>query len=189
MPRISFGELHRRFFETLESAQVPYFAYGGVAVALWGNPRETQDVDAVVVTPDAECPRIVDALTASGFAAANRARDLFPIDGWTRLELGGRHADVALGRTPFDRIALDRRVRATIHAVPVWIASAEDLLLYKLIAFRYKDLADAESIVIRQGTGLDRPYLAQWANQIAAHTGRFEVPGKLAEILRKAGGD
>ena len=44
-----------KFFGTLESNSIAYLAYGGVAVGVWGDPRETQDVDAVVAIDESDC--------------------------------------------------------------------------------------------------------------------------------------
>jgi len=107
--RISFQELFRRFYGGFESLKIPYFAYGGVAVAVWGNPRETQDVDAVVAVADEAVPSLVKVLQSGGFSCESEAAKTFPIDGWLRLNLQGRHADISLGRTPFDRSAVARR--------------------------------------------------------------------------------
>lgn len=185
MARVGFEELFRRFYGALESVPVAYFAYGGVAVGVWGDPRETQDVDAVVVIGEQETSVVLDALARAGFECPANHRRLFPVDGWARLEFRGRYGDLALGRTAFDESAFARRRRATIYGLPIWVASAEDLVLYKLVAYRYKDLADAEAVLTRQKSALDLPYLRHWAGEIAAHTGKFEVPARLEEMLGK----
>ncbi|MBI4612223.1 MAG: hypothetical protein HY720_01300 [Planctomycetes bacterium] len=187
MSRASFRELFERFFGALEAARVEYFAYGGVAVALWADPRETQDVDVVVSIGDQDCSSILDTMRASNFDHSTTDASLFPIDGFIRLSHRGRHADLALGRTPFDRCAFERRGRATLLGREIWVASAEDLLLYKLVAYRFKDLADARAVVVRQGGKLDLEYLRRWSLEIAVRTRKFEVPQKLEELLAAAG--
>lgn len=58
-------------------------------------------------------------------------------------------------------------------------------MLYNLIAHRYKDLADAQSVLRRQRGKLDQSYLRRWAGEIAANTGKFEVPQRLEKLLRR----
>ncbi|MBI5366666.1 MAG: hypothetical protein HZA54_06490 [Planctomycetes bacterium] len=187
MERVAFRELFLRFFTLLETLEVGYFAYGGIAVGVWGDPRETQDVDAVVLAELDDTGRLLRDLTGHGFELPAGSAATFPIDGWVRATLPGRYADLALGRSPFDRSAMKRRVRITLFALPIWVVSAEDLVLYKLIAHRRKDLPDAESVLRRQGVRLDLEYLRSWADEIAAQTGKFEVPGKLRELLEEVG--
>ena len=185
MSDATFAELFRTFYGLLESREVEYFAYGGVVVAVWGSPRETVDVDAVACVADDDIGDLLRALTAAGFTYPDEGRDTFPIDGWLRATLRGRHAVITLGRTPFDESALTRRRRVKLFGTEVWVASAEDLILYKLVAHRFKDLGDAETVLVRQRGKLDLPYLHKWAEEIARGTERFEVPGKLEELIRR----
>jgi hypothetical protein len=71
----------------------------------------------------------------------------------------------------------------------VWVVSAEDLILYKLVAYRYKDLGDAEAVLVRRRGQLDLDYLRTWANEIGVHTKKFEVPQKLQELIERASAD
>lgn len=184
MARAAFRDLFRTFYACLESLNTSYLAYGGVAVAVWADPRETQDVDAVVAVADEDRDRWLSALQSAGFLAPPEEIRTFAIDGWLRLAHEGRHADVTLGRTPFDRSALERRRRVTLFDLPIWVASPEDLILYKIVAYRYKDLADAEAIVLRQGAKLDLDYMRKWASEIAGRTQKFEVPQTIEKLLR-----
>jgi len=179
----SFEQLFRRFFGVLESSGIDYFAFGGVAVAVWGTPRETIDVDTVVCVAEDDIRGLLDELAQHGFAYAAGDETTFPIDGWLRLDLQGRHADMTLGRTPFDESALHRRTRVTLFGTEVWMVSPEDLVLYKLVAHRYKDLGDVEAVLTRRAPELDLAYPRHWAREIAEGTGRCEVPGRLEELL------
>jgi hypothetical protein len=181
----SFADLFRTFYGLLESLQVEYFAYGGVVVSVWGAPRETVDVDAVVCVTDDALDDLLPALARAGFTFPEDARRTFPIDGWLRAGFRGRHADISLGRTPFDESALTRRCRVQLFGTETWVASAEDLILYKLVAHRYKDLGDAETVLLRSRGQLDFNYLRRWADEIARGTGKFEVPRKLEELIQK----
>jgi len=185
MPDATFAELFRAFYGMLESLEIEYFAYGGVVVAVWGAPRETVDVDAVVCVTEADIENLLPALARAGFSYPDEAQHTFPIDGWLRARFRGRHADIALGRTPFDESALVRRHRVELFGTKIWVASAEDLILYKLVAHRYKDLGDAETILGRRRGQLDLAYLRKWADEIARGTGKFEVPGKLEDLISR----
>lgn len=181
--RIPLAELVDRVLVVVERTSSSYLVYGGIAVSAWANPRATQDADIVVQTPETECQALLADLRVAGFGLEANSETTFPLDGWTRVYLGGRHADLALGDTPFDRSALARRVPIRVLGRELYIAAAEDLVLYKLIAYRLKDLADVESILVRQRGKLDLVYLRHWADEVARATGKFEVPQKLEEML------
>jgi hypothetical protein len=153
--------------DTADSGPFPYLLYGGMAVALWGEPRYTEDVDIVLFVVERESHRFLRAAAKQGFAVdEDLAIQQLQVSGWARLPLGKAsspwHLDLTLGDTPFDRSALARRVQVTMAGRHVWAATAEDLVLYKLIAFRDKDRLDIESVVRRQER-LDEAYLRKWA--------------------------
>lgn len=183
--RIPLKELVDRVLTVVDGASQSYLVYGGIAVSAWANPRATQDADIVVQIRETECQTLLAAFRDAGFRLEANSETTFPLDGWTRVYLGGRHADLALGDTPFDRSALSRRVFVHVLDRTLCIAAAEDLILYKLIAYRLKDLADVESILVRQRGKLDLVYLRHWADEVARATGKFEVPQKLEEMLER----
>jgi hypothetical protein len=75
---------------------------------------------------------------------------------------------------PFDREMLRRRVQATLFGEPAWIATAEDVILHKLIWNRIspsdRQLGDAAGVVAVQAGALDESHLKQWAQELKVTT-------------------
>ncbi len=187
MSTISLKELFRQAIDVVEKAGIRYLVYGGVALSAWGDVITTQDIDLVVHVNEDEARVLLDAFRKAGFSVPDNAAELFLIDTWTRVSQGGRDVDIALGISVFDKQALSRGVVVRLYDRSVPIVSAEDLILYKLTAYRRKDLAHIEDIIIRQGTKLDLVYLRTWAKHIAEGTGKFEVPQTLERMLEEQG--
>jgi len=150
--------------DTADAGPFDYLLYGGMAVAFWGEPRYTEDVDFV---HERDSHKFLRTAAKHGFAVdEDLAIQQLQVSGWARLPFGDRkspwHLDLTLGDSPFDKSALKRRKKVKVVGRAVWTASAEDLLLYKLIAGRDRDTMDAKSIVRRQTT-LDTVYLKKWA--------------------------
>jgi hypothetical protein len=184
---LALAEVFNKAISVLEHEQIPYFVYGGIAVAAWGEPAETKDVDVVIQLAESAAPRFFAALGDAGFQVATTRPELFFIDTWTTASLGGRDLDIALGGTEFDAIALQRSVRLQVFGTEASLITAEDLILYKLVAHRRKDLAHVEDILRRQRGRLDLAHLRRWANRIAEATGRFEVPATFERMLLEIG--
>ena len=187
MTPISLGDLFRRAIDVLNQERIPYFVYGDIAVPAWGQVVLAEEADIVVRVQEADVARILGAFRRAGFFVPEKADTLFFIDTWMVASLGGRDVDLALGATEFDTQALQRAVRVRLYDRDVPIATAEDLILYKLVAFRRKDLAHIEDILIRQTGKLDLVYLRDWARRIAEATGKFEVPATLEKMLAEQG--
>jgi hypothetical protein len=187
LSRIRLDEIFRRAIDVVEAEGTRYLVYGGIALPFWGRVTATDDVDLVVQVADPGVEKLFQAFRGAGFYVPPAADNLFLVDTWTVASMGGRDVDLALGATEFDEEALRRAVRVRVFAREAPIATAEDLILYKLVAHRRRDLGHIEDIITRQGRKLDLAYLRKWSERIAESTRRFEVPGVLDRMLSEQG--
>ncbi len=63
----------------------------------------------------------------------------------------------------------------TVEGQPVSLVTAEDLILFKLIASRPRDLIEVQDVLFTQGD-LDEAYMLRWAQELG-------VAEKLEEVL------
>ena len=143
--------------ECLERADIPACVIGGLAVQRWGEPRATQDVDLTALAPFGEESRTLDVLLSAFEARVPDARAFAERYRVLRLRSDeGVGIDVSLAALPFELEVLARAVDWQVEpGVSLRICTAEDLLVYKLIAARARDLADIEGIVRAQHRWLD----------------------------------
>lgn len=131
----------------LEHADIEYALVGGLAVAVWGAPRATQDIDLLVR------PESVDAVVAVVEPLGFRFRAL-PItfrDGM-QLQRVSKIEDGAL--LTIDLILVDAnlepawasRVQLDLDGVPIWVISRAALIQMKVAAGRPQDAADIEKL-------------------------------------------
>lgn len=142
----------------LRELDVPAMVIGGIAVIARGVPRQTVDIDAavwaegldldhlvdVLARHDLE-PRIADALT---FARQRQVLLLRHRPSATPLE-------ISLAWLPFERAALERAESFDFGGVRIPIAQAEDLVIYKAVAWRERDRSDIERLLLRYGHQVD----------------------------------
>ena len=152
--------------DTIDAGGFDYLLYGGLAAALWGEPRYTEDVDFVLFVAERHAHKFLREAAKHGFAVEeDLAIQQIQVSGWARLPFGDRkspwHLDLTLGDSPFDKSALERRKAVTLFDREVWVASPEDLLVYKLVSWRDRDVMDVHAIVKRQ-KHLDLAYLKKW---------------------------
>ena len=80
----------------------------------------------------------------------------------------GVKIDVALAAFPFEIEAIERATPWTLgESVALRSCSAEDLVVYKLVAGRPQDLVDVEGIVRRQEDRLDVDRIRRWGLEFA----------------------
>lgn len=153
--------------DTADAGSFEYILYGGLAAALWGEPRYTEDVDLVLFLPERQAVRFLREASRHGFFVdESLAIQQIQVSGWARLPLGDKnspwHLDLTLGDSPFDKSALSRRQPVVLFERPAWVASPEDLIIYKLVSDRDRDVMDIRAIAKRR-KDLDAAYLRKWA--------------------------
>lgn len=157
---------------------------GGLAVLRWGEPRETIDVDATLLTGLGHEESFIQRLLlrfeprvpdAAAFARSRRVLLL--------RANSGVGLDIALGGLPFEEMVVDRSSLFTFPPdVPLRTCSAEDLIVLKAFAAREKDWIDVEGVIIRQAGGLDWHYVQ---SQLAPLVELKEEPEILDELERR----
>ncbi len=81
----------------------------------------------------------------------------------------GVRVDCLLADTEFDREAVRRRVQMEVaEGVSAYVCTAEDLVIYKLISTRGRDMDDARSVIGKQRGFLDRDSVLDWLRQFEA---------------------
>ena len=115
-----------RLVDCLERADIPWCAIGGVAVNHWAaEPMVTQDVDFVVATEAIE--RATEILTGAGFRAEKFK--------WSINFKGHSKVSLQLSTEDFYRDFPSRAVAADVHGILLRVASLEDTLRGKILAW------------------------------------------------------
>jgi hypothetical protein len=153
--------------ERLESAGISSILIGGLAVAVWGEPRGTRDIDFKVLLGREEAQKLLDAL--GNHFVPLRPNPLRALQGngivFVQDQLGTR-IDLALADTSFDETAIARgRLIELQPGQTGRVCSAEDLIVYKLLSLRPRDNDDALSIIKRQQDALDDAYILRWLKE------------------------
>jgi hypothetical protein len=148
--------------EALESAGFDYAIGGALALAHWGVPRATVDVDVGVSAEPLQLPHLFDVLKGAGCELDVGRATAAAMNGDFGCRLLGVRVDVFLPVLPLARQVIERRVRVPFGAGQAWIVSAEDAALLKLLFGRTKDYADLERLFAVQGVALDFSYVDRW---------------------------
>lgn len=135
----------------LEASGAPWMIIGGIAVITRGVRRLTTDIDAVV-RGDAVTARALLAALAKARIQPRIPRALAFADKnlvlLLRHEPTGVDLDVSLGWSAFEHEALDARTSAEFAGVRAYMATPDDLVVFKAVAARPRDLEDAEALLL-----------------------------------------
>ena len=184
----SLGVVFRDVVGCLEQRRIPYLVIGGIAQAVIGEPRLTQDVDCIVFVPPADANTVLDAFQQAGFAV-DTASAMAQIEttGTFAVTRDRWRVDCILASTDFEQSALQRRQRLRLYDVEANLPTPEDLVLLKLVPGRDKDLLDIKTILLRHHATLDVAYLTHWARRLADEAEDARMRRTLQQLLRDVG--
>ena len=138
----------KEFAALLNSNGVEYLVVGGYALAAYGHPRYTGDLDFWIGTQVANADRVLTALSQFGFASlAIRREDLTTPN--QVIQLGYPPARIDL-LTSIDGVdfaeCYSRRMTALVDGVMIGFISLDDFKINKKAVGRHQDLADLEAL-------------------------------------------
>lgn len=155
-----FDAFCRFAFTFLDEQGVRYLVVGGLAVVVVGEPRTTADADAIVFISPAEAEALIALAANAGFelqAAVELQR--LAATGTMRFRRGHFQLDLITASLPFEESAFRRASHHELFGLRLPFPSPEDLILFKVLAGRDKDMLDALGVAHRHRDRLDVVYL------------------------------
>ena len=166
----------------LESVGAAHMIIGGLAVIARGVVRHTDDADATVWAADVEVPGLLRALSAHGIVGRIPDVESFAAQSQVLLlvhQPSGVPMDVSLAWLPFERDALARAQTVTVEGVAIPMATAQDLIVYKTIAWRDRDQRDVEDLLRLHRSRIDLTYIR---DRVAEFAEAIDEPERLAQL-------
>lgn len=149
----------------------PMAVMGGISLAAWNHIRATRDVDLLIAVDRSAIDPILNALRSHGC----RPKKSPPI-----VTVGEHHFvqflytppdefydvqfDLLLAESALQKSAIARRVRRDVPGIsrPVDVLHCDDLILFKLVAGRLIDRADAAMLLRENRAAIDFDYILTW---------------------------
>lgn len=153
---------------------------GGLAVIARGVVRHTDDADATVWAADVDLPNPIAALGRHGVVGRINDLEAFAAQAQVLLlvhQPTGVPMEVSLAWLPFERDALSRAERVSVEGLEIPVATAQDLIVYKTVAWRDRDRGDVEALLRLHRSAVDLDYVRA---RIAEFAEAIEEPERLA---------
>lgn len=138
----------KEFAELLNLNQVEYLVVGGYALAAYGHPRYTGDLDFWVGTAPANADRLLAALSQFGFGGMDIGKqDLTKSNSVIQLGFPPRRIDLltSIDGVDFSQ-CYQRRLVIKLDGLDLSFIALEDFKTNKRATGRHKDMADLEAV-------------------------------------------
>ena len=170
----------------LERSGAESAAYGGLALGMYGEPRETRDADFAVTGVDVERAR--HALADLGVKVVTAFANVrFGGCDVSRLSLVGGNqvntVDLVAPRSPrFAANVFKRAVAGSLRGQEIRAVSPEDFVILKVLATRERDLEDARSVIETQRARLDHALIRTEIEELIEEIPDHDIRGRFAQL-------
>lgn len=156
--------------ERLESAGVEFMLTGSFAMAYYGQPRMTRDLDLVVALTEHDVDRVAEALSPDFYIDRDDALSAVRTERLFNLmhNESGIKVDLIVRKSgEYRQLEFSRRKRVSLDSVSTWIVSREDLILSKLVwAAESNSELQLRDVRTLLDEGLDWGYLERWSREL-----------------------
>jgi hypothetical protein len=158
--RLLSGELIRAvefLSDAFASRSIRHALIGGLATAMRGRPRTTQDVDFLLDVPAIALPSLLEDLAARGFTIdRDVAIKQYTREHITAFKFGSVRIDWLKPVLPvYSRALVDAEPMCWTEGHFVRVASADALILTKMVSFRPQDQVDIETLLVANRDTID----------------------------------
>ncbi len=170
-----FGELLKTITQLLEQKGISYMVSGSLAVNVYSVPRMTLDIDIVIELDETNFNEF-SAIFSSGYYIDEetakteiRKRGMFNvIDHKSGLKIDF----IIRKESEFRKLEFSRRSIKRIENIPVWMVSAEDLVISKIEWIQQlqsdRQMADIKNLLTLPA--IDREYISKWCKRLHLKT-------------------
>ncbi len=179
-----FEEILLKIAFLLDKYRVPYIIIGGQAVLLYGEPRVTRDIDITLGIGPGHFDVVAKICNEFPLKILPESPESFVQETMVlpcMEEETGIRIDFIFSITTFEREAIERARVKEIKGQKVCYASVEDLIVFKLVAGRERDLEDIKSIINMQ-ENIDRQRIERYAKAFDEEM-NTNILGKWKEVI------
>jgi len=159
---MNFDKLISKLMLLFKKVKTPYMLVGGFAVAVWGYPRQSLDIDIVVELTEAKIDDFLSFASKLGFVLDKSEVDIIvKLGNRFVMELDNFRIDCWLPKSEFDKDSLKRCKKEKLFGKTLNVIGPEDLIISKLLAGRALDVEDIKTVLIRQEKSINKKYLRE----------------------------
>jgi predicted nucleotidyltransferase len=179
----------RALARVLEDLPAPAMLIGGMAVIARGLPRTTRDIDVAVLGGSVPLDRLLTRLEKGGFEPRIKNALAFARQNQVLLmrhKTSAVDLDLSLAWLSFEVEAISSADRLTLGGVRLPVARAEDLVIYKALAWRPQDQQDVERLILLHARDIDLGRVRRVVTGFAEAIDDPDRPHSLESVIRRA---
>jgi hypothetical protein len=151
----------------LEKEKIDYMVIGGIANSIYGNPRQTFDIDIKIDLDQTKLNEFISQLNKIGNLVPEDPINFMNQHHVLPMDINSVRIDLVICHLAFEKAAIKRSVRKKLFAIEANVSSIEDLIIQKSISTREKDWFDIRELIQLQHVHIDWDYLLKHVAELS----------------------
>jgi hypothetical protein len=150
--------------------------FGGIANSVYGNPRQTFDIDIKIALDSAKpIETFIEKLGIIAEIIPQQPIQFIQDTNVLPIEVANVRIDLVFASLPFEIEAIRRSKSIMYFDIDLKVCTIEDLIIHKAISTRQKDWIDIEILIHDQRQIIDWPYLLKNCTELSDFLDRSEI--------------
>ncbi|MBN2018622.1 MAG: hypothetical protein JW749_00165 [Sedimentisphaerales bacterium] len=182
-------EFLEKLIGLIEAAGIPYAVCGSLSSSLYGQPRATNDADIIISPTENQLAALLKSLEGGCYLNPETAVEAMKIRSMFNVidkEFGWKADLIFQQDKPYQLSKFNRRMRAKLWGIDLWMLSPEDVILSKLDWAKDSgsemQLRDVFGVMKLQWDKLDWDYLRHWAKILGVEKNLEIVTGEVRKL-------
>jgi hypothetical protein len=168
-------ELLKTVTRLLDQKGIRYMITGSLALNVYCIPRMTMDIDIVIELDPANLNDFLEIFSRGYYLNEDTIKQEIKRNGMFNVidHRSGLKIDFIIRKnTEYRRLEFSRKTRMMLENIPVWLVSAEDLIISKMewIQQLQSDKQINDIKILLTLPGIDRDYISSWSEKLKLNT-------------------
>ncbi len=168
----------------LENHHIEYMIFGGVALAVYGCPRLTFDIDIKIMFPHAQRDffPLIEMLAPVSKLLPEKPETFIKETNVLPFEVEGVRFDLVIAELPFEKEAIRRSRRTSLFGIETNVCTPEDFIIQKVVSTREKDWIDIRTVIEHHSDILDWTYVMKHCRNLSRFLNDTDIMQKLERM-------
>ena len=149
--------------------------FGGIANAIYGNPRQTYDIDIKISVEETEIEHFIKNIQSIGEILTSNPLDFISETNVLPVEINGVRVDIVLALLPFEKQAIERSKQLSYKNVNMKVCTIEDFIIQKAVSERDIDWNDIEMVIKLNKKKINWNYLLDHCKKLSNFLSRSRI--------------
>ena len=170
-----FNELLKTVTQLLDEKGIGYMISGSLAFNVYCIPRMTMDIDIVIELDKDNLNDFLEIFSEGYYLNEETVKQEIGRKGMFNVidHRSGLKIDFIIRKnTEYRRLEFSRKTRKVLDDIPVWLVSAEDLIISKIewIQQLHSDKQIGDIRMLLNLPGIDNEYISSWCRKLNLKT-------------------